>query len=491
MPRCVSGSPTLRFTDADRGLEGRATDRLAQPRYLALATALMLRSVFRLALRQTGSLTGSVMALLGLGQPVLNHTTLSRQADMPEICLRLLDAEHRHRLKLPPLDRITGVRFGRSFMLQASNQPGEEIEAAVALAREIAPELEAVIITHYRDEDTLDMMRPGETDLETVRAVNMAVATELDMEGVEVIVQRADRAAFRRWMHGRDDTPENRRGWIDRARLIRGAAALKVLGLEVEDEDGGEEQRRFGPAPGPIADRLLDAYFKDGDEFRGLIQEILEAERTDVLDLAIRKIGESQGEEGMGELSGAMLEVAEAGAVGPSGWSELVALPVALPSAQVPSAAALTESLFATGYFADTDDVRFLPGWRSPDALAELTPVAMRRVLTDLAEHGEPHDLPPGDTDDLARHGFGVLIGLQVDWSIPTWEQIAAVGGLPDEAGIEADGARRRALFQRWRSGAFREHGGCVPLEIIPPSEVRREIADFIEEAGDSPPVVG
>ncbi|SDE36975.1 hypothetical protein [Belnapia rosea] len=377
-------------------------------------------------------------------------------------------------------------------MLQASNQPSEEVEAAVTLAREVAPELEAVIITHYRDEDTLDMMRPGETDLETVRAVNMAVAAELDMEGVEVIVQRADRAAFRRWMHGRDDTPENRRGWIDRARLIRGAAALKVLGLEVEeDEDGSEEQPRFGPAPGPIADRLLNAYFKDGDEFRGFVQEILEAERIDVLDLAIRKVAESQGDEGMDELSGAMLEVAEAGAVGPSGWAELVALPVALPSAQVPSAAALTESLFATGYFADTDDVRFLPGWRSPDALAGLTPAAMRRVLMDLAEHGEPRDLPPGDTDDLARHGFGVLIGLQADWSIPTWDQIAAAGGLPDQADIEADGARRRALFQRWRGGAFREHGGCVPLEIIPPSEVGREIADFIEEAGDSPTAIG
>jgi hypothetical protein len=374
-------------------------------------------------------------------------------------------------------------------MPQATSRRDEEIDAAVALAREVAPQLESVIITHYRDEDTLDTMRPGETDLETVRAVNLAVAAELDAEGVEVIVQRADRAAFRRWMHGKDDTLENRRAWIDRIRLIRGPAALELLGLEVEDGDDNE-QPRFGTAPGPIADRLLSAYFEDGDEFRSFVQELLEAGRTDVLDLAVRKLGERQGEDGMVELSRAMLEVAEGGAVGPSGWAELVVLPVALPSGQAPDATALAESLSATGYFAEPTDVSFLPGWRSPGALAGLTPAAMRRVLVDLAEGREPGDLPPGDTDDLARHGFGVLIGLQVDWSIPTWDQIAAAGGVPDDPDTEAEGARRSALFQLWRSGAFREHGGCVPLDIVPPSDVGAEIADFLEEAGAPTPLI-
>lgn len=47
-----------------------------QPHYsdLAIATALMLRAVFRLALRQTEGLIGSVLHLLGLDLPVPDHS---------------------------------------------------------------------------------------------------------------------------------------------------------------------------------------------------------------------------------------------------------------------------------------------------------------------------------------------------------------------------------------------------------------------------------
>jgi hypothetical protein len=59
------------------------TGRGGQPRYsdLAIATALTLRVVFRLALRQTEGLTGSVIRLLGLDLPVPDHSTLSRRAE--------------------------------------------------------------------------------------------------------------------------------------------------------------------------------------------------------------------------------------------------------------------------------------------------------------------------------------------------------------------------------------------------------------------------
>ncbi len=372
-------------------------------------------------------------------------------------------------------------------MPHVTNRREEEIEAATALALEVAPLLDAVILTHHRDADTLDLMRPGETDLETVQAVNRAVAAELDLEGVEVIVQRADRAAFRRWMQGRDDSPANRRAWIDRTRLIRGAAALRLLGLDIEEDEPGPEPPSFGRAPGPAADRLLAAYFEDGDHFRDMAQEILEAGRLDILDLARRKIGERQAEDGMAEFGHALLALAEGGVAGPSGWAALIALPVALSTGQAPDASALAESLLATGLFAETEEVRFLPGWRSPEALAGLDAAATRRILLDLAEGREPAELPPGDTDDLARRGFGLLLGVQLDWTIPTWEQIAAAGGLPEEPDPEVDGMRRSALFQRWRSGAFREHGGCVPLELVPPSEVAGEIAEFLAEAGDPP----
>ncbi|MCW2239023.1 hypothetical protein M2351_003653 [Azospirillum canadense] len=53
-----------------------------QPNYsdLAITTALLLRAVFRLALRQTEGLIGSVLQLLGLELPVPDHSTIARRA---------------------------------------------------------------------------------------------------------------------------------------------------------------------------------------------------------------------------------------------------------------------------------------------------------------------------------------------------------------------------------------------------------------------------
>jgi hypothetical protein len=58
------------------------TGRGGQPWYspLAILTALRLRTVFRLAPRQTEGLIGSVIWLLGLDLPMPDHTNLSRRA---------------------------------------------------------------------------------------------------------------------------------------------------------------------------------------------------------------------------------------------------------------------------------------------------------------------------------------------------------------------------------------------------------------------------
>jgi hypothetical protein len=63
------------------------TTRGGQPRYSALAikTALALRAVFRLALRQTEGLIGSTLQLLGLDLAVPDHSTLSRRAETLEV----------------------------------------------------------------------------------------------------------------------------------------------------------------------------------------------------------------------------------------------------------------------------------------------------------------------------------------------------------------------------------------------------------------------
>src|SRR5215213_113991 len=58
-----------------------------QPHYsdLAITTALTLKAVFRLALRQTEGLIGSILHRLGLALSVPDHTTLSRRAETLEV----------------------------------------------------------------------------------------------------------------------------------------------------------------------------------------------------------------------------------------------------------------------------------------------------------------------------------------------------------------------------------------------------------------------
>ena len=78
------GSLTVWFSEeaiAAWAAEPRTT-RGGQPWYspLAILTALTLRTVFRLAYRQTEGLIGSIIALLGLTLRVPDHTTLSRRA---------------------------------------------------------------------------------------------------------------------------------------------------------------------------------------------------------------------------------------------------------------------------------------------------------------------------------------------------------------------------------------------------------------------------
>ena len=164
-------------------------------------------------------------------------------------------------------------------------------------------------------------------------------------------------------MSDREEATENDRAWIDRGRLLRGPAALALLGLTAP---AGPPGQRFGPAPGPVSEQLLEAFAdEEGEAFDELVQALMAAGRTDILDLAVRKLGEQQGDEAGDELNWALLEEAAMAAIGPSGWSELVALPVALPPGDVPDGEALGVKLMLSGAFADSEEVRFLPGWRS------------------------------------------------------------------------------------------------------------------------------
>src|SRR4051812_19898099 len=83
------GSLTVWFTPEAVAAWAAAprTTRGGQPSYsdLAITTALTLRAVFCLALRQTEGLIGSILQLLDLDLPVPDHSTLSRRAATLEV----------------------------------------------------------------------------------------------------------------------------------------------------------------------------------------------------------------------------------------------------------------------------------------------------------------------------------------------------------------------------------------------------------------------
>jgi hypothetical protein len=83
------GSLTVWFSDEAIAAWQAAprTTRGGQPWYspLAILTALTLRAVFRLALRQTEGLIGSIIRLLGLNLAVPDHSTLSRRAETLDV----------------------------------------------------------------------------------------------------------------------------------------------------------------------------------------------------------------------------------------------------------------------------------------------------------------------------------------------------------------------------------------------------------------------
>jgi len=78
------GSLTIWFTpEAIAGWKAQARTTPGGQRHysdLAIETALTLRAMFRLALRQSEGLIGSIMQLLEIDLPVPDHTTLSRRA---------------------------------------------------------------------------------------------------------------------------------------------------------------------------------------------------------------------------------------------------------------------------------------------------------------------------------------------------------------------------------------------------------------------------
>ncbi|WBV45186.1 hypothetical protein [Pseudoroseomonas cervicalis] len=354
---------------------------------------------------------------------------------------------------------------------------------AGARARELAPELRSIVLTHYPDAETLDLMRPGEAvSLAEHQAANRAVAQAMAEQGVAVLVQQAERGAFRRWADANPGAAPA--GWRGREPLLRGQAAWRLLGLD--------PARRAAPAArgsGTPAERLMRLFAgEDSAAFERCAEALIEEGRDGVLEQAVRRVAQRYGEEAADELSQELLALAAEGALGPSGWAGLVALPVALPPGELPDAAALIEGFLSSGALPGNVALQLLPDWYAAEGIAALTPCQLRQALHQALDGQAPGALPPAAPGALQQAGFGVLVGLQLDWGLPLWEEVLRDGlpALPaEDAPPSAEEAARAEAFERWRHAAFQAQGGCVPLALVPLPEVEAEIADFLEEAGE------
>jgi hypothetical protein len=53
----------------------------------------------------------------------------------------------------------------QDYPLPKPTDQDDRVNQAAYLARDTAPDIDVVLITHYPDVETLDTVRPGETDL--------------------------------------------------------------------------------------------------------------------------------------------------------------------------------------------------------------------------------------------------------------------------------------------------------------------------------------
>lgn len=374
-------------------------------------------------------------------------------------------------------------------MPQSTGRGTESVEAAQAeaQARAVAPGLRAILFTHCEDAETLALLRPAAGDLATAAVADRAAAAVLVAAGVKVFVQRGDRVRFAEWMETRGDVADARpEAWRDRGRLLAGGEALALLGL-----DPKLARPRPGRGSGSPAERLMRAFLgEDVAAFEAAAQEVLEAGRDGVIEVALRKAADRYGDEAAEDLAEELWQLAEGAAIGPSGWAELAVLPFALPAGPLPDAAALGRGFLASGALPESVELRLLPEWRMAEAVEALGPGSVRRVLLNLVAGRPPAELPPAP-GALEAEGFAVLLGLRLDWDIPQWDQVAAEGltagelapELPEDAPPTPAETARAEAFARWREAIVEATAGCQPLGLVPPSELAAEIEDFL--AGD------
>jgi hypothetical protein len=237
---------------------------------------------------------------------------------------------------------------------------------------------------------------------------------------------------------------------------------------------------------GTPADRLLRAWLDQDDEaFAMQAEEFIAGGRDGVLSTALRKLADRYEEDAVEDFVLALTEIAEV-ADADTGFdlAELVLLPL-LVTGTLPDPAPLATGLAASGAVPAEAEITFLAGWRSAEAIGGLSPVALRRVLLDVAQGRPSAELPALEAAAVTEGTVAVLVGAVLFRAAPSADDpdldLEALDALA-EAKIEASSE----AFEAWRESLTPEQtGGGLVLALCAPSELADEIRSLLDTPDD------
>ena len=364
------------------------------------------------------------------------------------------------------------------------------VQAAVECARKVAAALDRVLLLHCPDPETLKLVLPEQPDHLLQRRLDTAIATELVAAGVDVAVQVVDRAAYLAWLRGQESTPEWRTAYRDPPRLVRGTAALDLLGVPAAAVRPGRKVIAQPAGKGTPAERRVRTWLEDDPAFDGLLQPLLDDGRQGILDMAVRRMAEKYEDEDVENFRMTLLVAAEGGDIEPGVFAELLVTSVLVePQAALPDPAPFAGGLAACGYFGVEEEVAMVPAWFDPDAIMGLTACALRKTLRDLRGGRTPSELKP--LDRLPAAGAIVLLGVSVDRTPTPWE--IAAGTLEEEDAAAPERAadpvteRREAAFETWCDGVLAANPDLIDI-LFPtvPSDLADALDDAVAETADA-----
>ena len=328
-----------------------------------------------------------------------------------------------------------------------------------------------------------ELVLPEQPDHQLQLRLDTAIATELVAAGVDVAVQIVDRTAYLAWLGGHASTQEWRTAYRDPPRLLRGTAALDLLGVPQQTVRPRPKVTVPLPGKGTPADRLVRTWLDNDPAFNGLLHALLDEGRQGVLDVAIRKMAAKYEDEDVENFRMTLLAAAEGGDVAPGVFAELLATVVLVePDAALPDPAPFAQGLASSGYFGAEEEVTILPAWFDPEAITCLTACALRKTLRDLLGGRTPSELKP--LDQLPAPGAIALLGVSVDRTPTPWE--IAVGTLEEsdadvpERAADPVTEMRDAAFETWCDGVLASNPDLI--DILFPT-VPSDLADALDDA--------